>query len=78
MKFTKGQEFVAEFFGTLVLIAFGCGVCAMVALFGSNPPVGGDTIVAPPDPTDQVAVPAYRSDRISQPPSPAGARASRI
>jgi glycerol uptake facilitator protein len=44
MKFTKGQEFVAEFFGTLVLIAFGCGVCAMVALFGSNPPVGGEVV----------------------------------
>jgi glycerol uptake facilitator protein len=44
MKFTKGQEFTAEFFGTLVLIMFGCGVCAMVALFGSNPGVPGEVV----------------------------------
>lgn len=44
MKFTKGQEFIAEFFGTLVLIMFGCGVCAMVALFGSDPAVPGEVV----------------------------------
>src|SRR5580698_8902368 len=38
MKFTKGQEFIAEFFGTLVLILFGNGVVAMVVLFGSGAP----------------------------------------
>jgi glycerol uptake facilitator protein len=31
-------ELVAEFLGTLVLILFGCGVCAMVVLFGSGTP----------------------------------------
>jgi glycerol uptake facilitator protein len=44
MKFTKGQEFMAEFFGTMVLIMFGCGVVAMVALFGSNPAVPGEVV----------------------------------
>jgi len=44
MKFTKGQEFWAEFFGTMVLILFGCGCCAMVALFGSNPPIPGEIV----------------------------------
>ena len=44
MKFTKGQEFVAEFFGTMVLIMFGCGCVAMVALFGSNPPIPGEIV----------------------------------
>jgi glycerol uptake facilitator protein len=44
MKFTKGQEFMAEFLGTLVLIMFGCGVCAMVALFGSTPSVPGEVV----------------------------------
>ena len=44
MKFTKGQEFMAEFLGTLVLIMFGCGVCAMVALFGSTPPVPAEIV----------------------------------
>jgi len=38
MKFTKGQEFIAEFFGTMVLILFGDGVVAMVVLFGKNIP----------------------------------------
>ena len=38
MKFTKTQEFLAEFFGTMVLILFGCGVVAMVVLFGSTDP----------------------------------------
>jgi len=31
-------ELAAEFLGTLVLILFGCGVCAMVVLFGSGVP----------------------------------------
>jgi glycerol uptake facilitator protein len=44
MKFTKGQEFWAEFFGTMVLILFGCGSVAMVVLFGSNPPVPGEIV----------------------------------
>jgi glycerol uptake facilitator protein len=44
MKFTKGQEFAAEFFGTMVLILFGCGSVAMVVLFGSNPPVPGEVV----------------------------------
>ena len=44
MKFTKGQEFMAEFFGTMVLILFGCGCVAMVALFGHNPPIPGEVV----------------------------------
>jgi glycerol uptake facilitator protein len=45
MKFTKSQEFMAEFLGTMVLILFGCGVCAMVGLFASNnPPVPGEIV----------------------------------
>jgi glycerol uptake facilitator protein len=44
MKFTKGQEFMAELLGTMVLILFGCGVVAMVVLFGSNPPVPGEVV----------------------------------
>jgi glycerol uptake facilitator protein len=45
MKFTKSQEFMAEFLGTLVLIMFGCGVVAMVVLFGStNPPIPGEVV----------------------------------
>jgi glycerol uptake facilitator protein len=44
MKFSKGQEFMAEFLGTLVLILFGCGVVAMVVLFGDNPPVPGEVV----------------------------------
>src|SRR5271156_4427140 len=44
MKFTKGQEFMAEFFGTMVLILFGCGSVAMVVLFGSNPPIPGEIV----------------------------------
>ena len=44
MKFTKGQEFMAEFLGTLVLIMFGCGVCAMVCLFASNPAVPAEVV----------------------------------
>src|SRR5277367_3426319 len=41
MKFTKAQEFMAEILGTMVLILFGCGVVAMVVLFGSNPAIPG-------------------------------------
>jgi len=44
MKFTKGQEFIAEFFGTMVLILFGDGVVAMVVLFGSNPAIPGEIV----------------------------------
>ena len=44
MKFTWRQEFVAEFFGTMVLILFGCGSVAMVVLFGSNPPIPGEVV----------------------------------
>jgi glycerol uptake facilitator protein len=44
MKFTKAQEFTAEFFGTMVLILFGCGSVAMVVLFGSNPPIPGEIV----------------------------------
>jgi glycerol uptake facilitator protein len=31
-------ELVAEFLGTLILLAFGSGVCAMVVLFGTGAP----------------------------------------
>jgi glycerol uptake facilitator protein len=44
MKFTKAQEFMAELLGTMVLILFGCGVVAMVVLFGSNPPIPGEVV----------------------------------
>jgi glycerol uptake facilitator protein len=44
MKFTRTQEFMAEFFGTMVLILFGCGSVAMVVLFGSNPPIPGEVV----------------------------------
>jgi len=44
MKFTKWQEFTAEFFGTMVLILFGCGSVAMVVLFGSEPPIPGEVV----------------------------------
>ena len=36
MKFTLMQECIAEFLGTMVLILFGCGVVAMVKLFGNG------------------------------------------
>lgn len=42
--FTKSQEFVAELVGTMVLILFGCGVCAMVGLFASSPAVPGEVV----------------------------------
>jgi glycerol uptake facilitator protein len=38
-------EVVAEFLGTLVLLALGDGVVAMVTLFGSEKPMGGYTSV---------------------------------
>ncbi len=38
MTYTRSQEFIAEFLGTLVLILFGCGSVAMVVLFQTNPP----------------------------------------
>jgi len=44
MKFTKAQEFTAEFFGTMVLILFGCGSVAMVVLFGSTPSIPGEVV----------------------------------
>jgi glycerol uptake facilitator protein len=44
MKFTRGQEFIAEFFGTMVLILFGCGSVAMVVLFGSSPAIPGEIV----------------------------------
>src|SRR5271165_5291337 len=45
MKFTRGQEFLAEFFGTMVLILFGDGVVAMVVLFANNPPIPGQIVM---------------------------------
>jgi glycerol uptake facilitator protein len=44
MKFTAAQEFLAEFFGTMVLILFGVGSVAMVVLFSSNPPIAGEVV----------------------------------
>ena len=44
MKFTKTQEFLAELFGTMVLILFGCGSVAMVVLFASNPAIPGEVV----------------------------------
>ena len=44
MKFTRSQEFMAEFFGTMVLILFGCGSVAMVVLFGDNPVIPGEVV----------------------------------
>jgi glycerol uptake facilitator protein len=44
MKFSKTQEFVAEFFGTMVLILFGCGCVAMVVLFAHDPPLPGEIV----------------------------------
>jgi hypothetical protein len=38
MQFAKTQEFVVEFFGTMVLLLSGDGVLAMVVLFGKNIP----------------------------------------
>lgn len=36
MEFSKRQEFISELLGTMVLIMFGCGVVAMVVLFGDK------------------------------------------
>ena len=44
MTFTKRQEFVAEFFGTMVLILFGCGSGAMAVLFATVPPIPGEVV----------------------------------
>jgi glycerol uptake facilitator protein len=44
MNFTKHEEFIAEFFGTLVLILFGCGSVAMAMLFASVPAIPGEVI----------------------------------
>lgn len=44
MKFTKLQEFLAEFFGTFVLILFGCGSVAMAKLFATVPPVPAEVV----------------------------------
>jgi glycerol uptake facilitator protein len=43
MKFTARQEFVAEFFGTMVLLLFGIGSVAMVVLFAD--PAAPDAVV---------------------------------
>ena len=45
MKFSKWQEFLAELFGTMVLIVFGCGVVASVVIFAStNPKIPGEVV----------------------------------
>jgi glycerol uptake facilitator protein len=44
MNFTRAQEFVAEFLGTMVLILFGCGSVAMVVLFASTPAIPGEVV----------------------------------
>ena len=45
MKFSKWQEFLAELFGTMVLIIFGCGVVASVVIFAStNPKIPGEVV----------------------------------
>ena len=44
MKFSKQQEFVAEFLGTMVLILFGCGSVAMAQLFASVPAIPGEVV----------------------------------
>ena len=44
MKFSKQQEFVAEFLGTMVLILFGCGSVAMAVLFASVPAIPGEVV----------------------------------
>ena len=43
-KYTSTQEFIAEFFGTMVLILFGCGSVAMVVLFASTPAIPGEVV----------------------------------
>ena len=45
MKFSKWQEFLAELFGTMVLIVFGCGVVESVVIFAStNPKIPGEVV----------------------------------
>lgn len=44
MRFSPRQEFVAEFLGTMVLLAFGAGVVAMVTLFPTTPTTPGEVI----------------------------------
>ncbi|GEM44712.1 MIP/aquaporin family protein [Deinococcus cellulosilyticus] len=44
MKYTTGQEFISELIGTLVLIAFGLGVVAMVVLFPATPAIPGEVV----------------------------------
>ncbi len=44
MKFTKSQEFLAEYLGTMVLILFGCGSVAMAVLFASVPTIPGEVV----------------------------------
>lgn len=45
MKFSALQEFIAEFFGTMVLILFGCGSVAMAVLFAhTNPMIPGEVV----------------------------------
>lgn len=44
MIFTKTQEFIAEFFGTMVLILFGCGSVAMTVLFASGSEIPGEVV----------------------------------
>jgi glycerol uptake facilitator protein len=44
MRFSSRQEFVAEFLGTMVLLAFGAGVVAMVTLFPTTPTLPGEII----------------------------------
>jgi glycerol uptake facilitator protein len=44
MRFTRGQEFMAEFLGTMVLILFGVGSVAMVVLFSSVPAIPGEVV----------------------------------
>lgn len=44
MKFSKPQEFLAEFLGTMVLILFGCGSVAMVVLFATAPAIPGEVV----------------------------------
>ncbi|MCX7603696.1 MAG: aquaporin, partial [Bryobacteraceae bacterium] len=38
MRSSLAAEMLAEFLGTMVILLFGAGVCAMVALFGSGAP----------------------------------------
>jgi glycerol uptake facilitator protein len=44
MKFTRSQEFIAEFLGTMVLILFGCGCVAMALLFATVPAIPGEVV----------------------------------